>query len=148
MLLLPAVVKLKKQGKPTLPILLKFVAYITGIAIVIISICILFPYKIMNILFGEAYLTIAPLLWKYAIATSIFAISNIFAYYYLSIDKFLPVIFSGFFGILQIILIVLFHNTLEQVVHVQIIAMILLLLVQLSFFFLKDGRSLQRNTVV
>lgn len=134
MLLLPTVVKLKKEGKATAPILLKYVSYIAGIAALIIVGCVLFPTQIVQILFGENYLEITPLLWKYALATGIFALSNIFAYYYLSLDKYIPVVLSGIFGMLQVVLIVFFHKNLAQVVHVQIMAMVLLLLVQLSFF--------------
>ncbi|MCG1036564.1 oligosaccharide flippase family protein [Polaribacter sargassicola] len=141
MLLLPKVVQLKKDGKDTLPILLKYVVYIGVIAATIVISCFLFPDEIIKILFGNEYISVSSLLWKYASATGIFAISNIFAYYYLSLDKYVPVVLSGIFGMLQIILVVLFHNSLEQVVHVQIIAMVLLLIVQLSFFFFKDSKS-------
>ena len=141
MLLFPTVVQLKKDGKPTLPILLKYVGYIAFIAITIVASCFFFPTEIIKILFGSEYLSISPLLWKYASATGIFAISNIFAYYYLSLDKYVPVVLSGIFGMLQIVLVILFHDTLEQVVHVQIIAMVLLLIVQLSFFFFKDSKT-------
>ena len=147
MLLLPTVVKLKKEGEPTLPILLKYVGYISIVAISIIVVCFIFPEQIIILLFGSDYFKIAPLLWKYALATGIFAISNIFAYYYLSLDKYIPVIVSGFFGMLQIVLIIFFHKNLEQVVHMQILAMILLLFIQLSFFFLKDKSiSIKRDT--
>ena len=138
MLLLPKVVQLKKEGKPTLPILLKYAGYIAFIAFLIVTSCFLFPNEIIGILFGSEYVSISSLLWKYALATGIFAISNIFAYYYLSLDKYIPVVLSGVFGMLQIVLIVLYHETLEQVVHVQIVAMILLLILQLSFFFFED----------
>ena len=141
MLLLPTVVKLAKEGKSTTPILFKYVSYIATIATIIVLSCLLFPTQIVTILFGTQYLEIAPLLWKYAIATSIFALSNIFAYYYLSLDKYVPVIFSGLFGMLQVVLIVFFHENLAQVVYVQIIAMILLLFVQLGFFFYEDKKS-------
>ncbi|WP_370397975.1 sugar isomerase [Tenacibaculum dicentrarchi] len=140
MLLLPTVVQLKKEGKSTAPILLKYVGYIFIIATTIVTSCYFFPEQIIAILFGDEYMAITPLLWKYAIATGIFAISNIFAYYYLSLDKYIPVVISGLFGMLQIGLIILFHKNLEQVVHVQILAMVLLLLMQLSFFFLKDKK--------
>ncbi|SOU87213.1 sugar isomerase [Tenacibaculum dicentrarchi] len=140
MLLLPTVVQLKKEGKSTAPILLKYVCYIFIIATTIVTSCYFFPEQIIAILFGDEYMAITPLLWKYAIATGIFAISNIFAYYYLSLDKYTPVVISGLFGMLQIGLIILFHKNLEQVVHVQILAMVLLLLMQLSFFFLKDEK--------
>jgi len=74
------------------------------------------------------------LLWKYALATSIFAIANIFAYYFLSIDQYIPVIISGLFGVLQMVLVIFFHESLAQVVHMQIIAMVLLLIIQCLFF--------------
>lgn len=147
MLLLPEVVQLKKDGKATLPILLKYVGYIGAIAITIIVGCALFPNQIIQILFGDGYLEIGSLLWKYALATGIFAISNIFAYYYLSLDKYIPVIFSGIFGMLQIVLVVLFHNSLTQVVHVQIIAMFVLLFVQLLFFFLSNLKEVKNKFI-
>ncbi|MGK0235862.1 MAG: O-antigen/teichoic acid export membrane protein [Psychroserpens sp.] len=138
MLLLPTVIELKKDGKSTVPILLKYVSYIATIASLIIVSCFLFPQQIINILFGNEYVSIAPLLWKYALATGVFAISNIFAYYYLSIDRYIPVILSGLFGMLQVLCIVFFHDSLEQIVHVQIITMILLMIMQLSFFFFSN----------
>ena len=138
MLLLPTVIELKKDGKSTVPILLKYVSYIAAIASLIIVSCFLFPQQIINILFGGEYISIEALLWKYALATGIFAISNIFAYYYLALDIYIPVILSGLFGMLQVVCIVFFHDSLEQVVHVQIITMILLMIMQLSFFFFSN----------
>lgn len=144
MLLLPTVVQLKKQGISTRPILFKYIIYIVIIAASIVLACYFFPNQIINILFGNEYIEIASLLWKYAFATGVFAVSNIFAYYYLSLDKYVPVIFSGIFGMLQIALIVQFHASLEQIVHVQIFAMILLLGVQIIFFILNDMISKKR----
>jgi O-antigen/teichoic acid export membrane protein len=138
MLLLPTVIQLKKEGKPTVPILLKYVSYIAAIATLIIVSCFLFPQQIIRILFGGEYVSIAPLLWKYALATGVFAISNIFAYYYLSLDKYIPVVLSGLFGMLQVVFIIFFHDSLAQVIDVQIGAMILLLIMQLSFFFISN----------
>ena len=144
MLLLPTVVQLKKQGISTRHILFKYIIYIVIIAASIVLACYFFPNQIINILFGNEYIEIASLLWKYAFATGVFAVSNIFAYYYLSLDKYVPVIFSGIFGMLQIALIIQFHASLEQIVHVQIFAMILLLGVQIIFFILNDMISKKR----
>ena len=134
MLLLPAVVELQKEGKETASVLFKYVGYIAAISATIVVVCLICPELIINILFGEAYISMAPLLWKYAIATSMFAISNIFAYYYLSLDKYVPVIISGVFGMLQVVLVVFFHDSLSEVVHMQIVAMALLLVIQILFF--------------
>lgn len=134
MLLLPTVVQLKKEGQATAPILFKYVGYIAAIATAIVIGCALFPETAITMLFGDSYITMAPLLWKYALATGLFAISNIFAYYYLSLDRYIPVVISGVFGMLQMGLVIFFHDSLEQVVHMQIIAMVLLLVIQVIFF--------------
>jgi O-antigen/teichoic acid export membrane protein len=144
MLLLPTVVQLKKEGKATAPILLKYVGYIATIASVIVLCCSLFPETVITLLFGKSYLAIAPLLWKYALATGLFAVSNIFAYYYLSLDRYIPVIFSAIFGMLQMGLVIFFHESLEQVVHMQIVAMILLLVFQIIYFVLDSKTQLKK----
>ncbi|WP_298147728.1 sugar isomerase [Flavobacterium sp.] len=135
MLLLPEVIEKHKNEEDTAPTLLRYVGYVVMLAAVITSVCFLFPDFVVLLLFGKSYLSIAPLLWKYALATSIFAVANIFAYYFLSTGKFLPVIISALLGLTQIILIVLFHNSLEQVVEMQIISMLVLLFFQLLFYF-------------
>ncbi len=135
MLLLPKVVQLHKEGKPTTSVLSKYILYIGVLAFIIVVSCYLFPTLVVQLLFGDAYVSIAPLLWKYAIATSLFAISNIFAYYFLSLDNYIPVIFSALFGVIQIVLIVFFHENLQQVVFMQMYAMTLLLVFQLVYFF-------------
>lgn len=142
MLLLPKVIQLKKEGKNTQPILMKYVFYIALLSTVIVAGTYLFPETIVYLMFGDKYITIAPLLWKYAMATSIFAIANIFAYYFLSIDKYFPVVVSAILGLTQIGLIILFHNTLEQVVEMQIIAMLFLLVVQLCFYMYQNKKIL------
>ncbi|WP_299605883.1 sugar isomerase [uncultured Aquimarina sp.] len=137
MLLLPAVIEKKKLGEATAPILVKYVGYVVGLASVVVLGCYLFPELAIHLLFGDAYLSMAPLLWKYAVATALFAVSNIFAYYFLSLDQYIPVVVSGLLGISQILLIVFFHSSLLEVVVVQIIAMAVLLVIQLIYFFFK-----------
>ncbi|WP_075343655.1 oligosaccharide flippase family protein [Tenacibaculum agarivorans] len=141
MLLLPAVVNKQKDGLPHGPILLKYVGYISLLSCIIVIVSFLFPEFVVNILFGEAYIEISPLLWKYALATSIFAVSNVFAYYFLSIDQYIPVVITGLLGVTQVLLITYFHKDLEEVVVMQIIAMSILLAVQLLFFFTKTSKS-------
>jgi O-antigen/teichoic acid export membrane protein len=138
MLLLPKVVSLRKQGEATAPLLMKYVGYISVFALLITTLAFLFPQTAVLLLFGDAFTSIANLLGWYALATSLFAISNIFAYYFLSLDKYMPILFSGLMGIAQVVLIVFFHDSLFQVVLMQIIAMAVLLLLQLAYFYKKD----------
>ncbi|NAS10436.1 MATE family efflux transporter [Poritiphilus flavus] len=134
MLLLPKVVAREKAGEPTAPVLFKYVSYIGLITVLIVSGCYLFPELVIELLFGKAYLSMAPLLWQYALATSLFAIANIFAYYFLSLDQYVPVILSGLIGLSQILLVIFFHSSLQMVVQVQIVAMLALLVTQLIYF--------------
>ncbi len=138
MLLLPTVVQKHRDGEPTIPILFKYVGYIGLLAIGIVAACYLFPEMIINLLFGDAYMDIASLLWQYALATSLFALSNIFAYYFLSLDHYIPVILSGILGLSQIALIILFHSSLTMVVQIQIVVMVALLVAQLIYFYSKS----------
>ncbi len=140
MMLLPQVIQKQKNGEATSPILFKYISYISLLAVVIVIACYLFPNLIINLMFGGAYLEMTSLLWQYALATSLFAISNIFTYYFLSLDKYMPVILSGVLGLSQIVLVVLYHNSLKTVVQMQIIAMSVLLILQLIYFFNKNSK--------
>ncbi|CAL2091635.1 Sugar isomerase [Tenacibaculum sp. 190524A05c] len=135
MLLLPAVVSKQKDGIPHRNVLLKYVGYVTILSACIVFVTYLFPEFVVTILFGKEYIEIAPLLWQYALATSIFAVSNVFAYYFLSLDQYVPVVITGILGITQVVLIIFFHTSLKEIVTVQIIAMVILLIVQLLFFY-------------
>lgn len=140
MLLLPKVIQMKKDNQDTLPILLKYVGYIAVLSSLIVGFTALFPEFVVSVMFGKEYVSISFLLWKYALATSLFAVANIFAYYYLSLNQYFPVVVSAVLGSTQIGLIVAYHNSLEQVVHMQIIAMVILLFFQLCYFFYKNKK--------
>ena len=141
MLLLPKVIEQRKQGQPTFPILKTYVGYTVLLSGAIVISCFLFPQLAVNLLFGSAYISIAPLLGWYAVATSLFAISNLFAYYFLSIEKYMPVIFTGVMGIVQVVLIMNYNEDLQEVVWMQIIAMGVLLILQLTYFFISHYKQ-------
>lgn len=138
MLLLPEVIQRQKQGLKTAPILFRYVAYIGTLSFGIVLISLLFPKYIITLMFGDAYLSMAPLLWQYALATSLFAIGNIFSYYFLSLNEYVPIMVSGVMGIIQVAMITIFHSSLSIVVQVQILAMTMLLVFQVLFFIKKN----------
>ena len=61
--------------------------------------------------------------------------------YFLSLNQYSPVILSGLLGFSQVVLIMLYHDNLETVVHMQIIAMVILLVAQLLFFIIKNKKD-------
>ena len=141
MLLLPKVIKANKHNENTLVIFKKYLSYIGFLAVTITVLCHVFPEQIITVLFGKQFLDIAPLLSSYALATSLFAIANVFAYYFLCLEKYLPIFFALLMGIGQIVFIIWFHETLQEVVYMQIVAMGFLLLMQLAYFFYQMSRA-------
>jgi len=141
MLLMPSVIQKQKDGEPTAPVLFKYVLFIGVLSALIVVTCFIMPETIIRLMFGEAYLVVSPLLWQYALATSLFAVSNIFAYYFLSLNQYAPVILSGLLGLSQVFLIMIYHDSLGIVVQVQIIVMTILLIAQLIFFIVKNKTS-------
>lgn len=140
MLLLPKVVAARKSGEDPQPMMLKYLKYIVLLCCVIVVFTFLFPTFSVKVLFGSQYLQIAPLLGWYAIATGLFAISNVFAYYFLSLDRYLPILLAAVMGMAQVALIVLWHNDLFQVVQMQVIAMFILLVLQSTYFRIYSSR--------
>lgn len=144
MILLPKVISLHHQGVETKNVLLTYMFYIFILASSIVLVTYLFPNQAILLLFGEQYLSVADLLWKYALATSLFALSNIIAYYYLSINIYWPILFSAIFGFLQIYLVAVYHNNLHTVVEMQIVAMAFLFIAQLLFFLYQQKKTVRR----
>ena len=145
MLLLPEVVKLQKEGKDTKKLFFKYLGMITALTTGVVIVNLLFPKLIISILFGDAYMEVAHLLWKYALASSLFALANVFVYYFLSLDKYMPVLLSGVFGIVQLTAIFVWHSSLEMVVNVQIAIMLSLLIFQALYFLRQMKLSIHRK---
>ncbi|MBX2817358.1 MAG: hypothetical protein KTR24_15225 [Saprospiraceae bacterium] len=82
------------------------------------------------------YLAMAGLLWKYALATTLFAIANIFVYYFLALKQYVPVIITACFALLQLVGIILYHHSLAQVVMVQMVMMSFLCISQWGYFLM------------
>jgi len=148
MLLLPQVLKCRKEGKNAVPVLKKYLGYISLLSIAIVSFTFLFPDGAVTVLFGEQYQSISYLLGWYALATSFFALSNIFAYYFLSIDRYQPIIITAVFGMLQVIGIIFFHDSLFEVVMAQVYVMAALLVAQVTYFGYDQYQSKNTQTTL
>lgn len=145
MLLLPEVVKRHKEGLDTKNIFFKYLGMISALVTAVVITTTLFPNLIIQVLFGSAYSEVAGMLWKYALASALFALANVFVYYFLSLDRYLPVAVSGVFGVLQLAVIFFQHNSLEMVVEAQIYVMLGLLILQSGYFLYQNKTSIHRK---
>lgn len=128
-LLFPKVIQKERDGLPHNKLFWSALAIVGSIGAVIVLACYFFPTLIISVLFGNEYLVVSDLLWIYAISTTLFACANVFAYYHLSLNNYLPVVLTVLAGILQLVLINQFHDTLLQIIQVQLGLMGLLLVV-------------------
>lgn len=94
----------------------------------------LFPDLIIELLFSPKYFVIAPLLGMFGLFIAVYTVCALFANFYLSIHKTSSSIIVLIAAILQIILISIFHATLQQVILVSI-SVCLVLLISLLLYY-------------
>jgi len=95
----------------------------------------LLPRLMVRLLFGDDYLPAAQHLWLFAIFLSLYSLTYLLVNSYLSIKRvkvvFLPVVAA----ILQVVLILIFHQTVAQVALMSVISLTLLLVSLLGYSF-------------
>ncbi len=119
----PIVAQKQKMGEPHGHLLWISLGIVVGVSTPVILLTLIAPEFVVRILFGEKYLGVASLLWLYALATSLYAMANVVINYRLSLGMGKETGFAIAAGLAQVLGIILFHRTLEQVVIVQVVVM-------------------------
>ncbi len=125
--LFPKVIELEKKGEPHKHLFWSSMFLVFAFGLSISFVCYAFDTTAVRILFGEAYLGVSNLLWQYALSITIFSCATVFVYYHVSLDNYLPVWISLIIGIVQIIFIQHRHESIQEVVTIQLCMMCLLL---------------------
>jgi O-antigen/teichoic acid export membrane protein len=108
----------------------------------------LFPEFVINILFGNEYFAIKPLLGFFAIFMTLFSLVYIIAFYHASVKRVRFIYFLILFNLVEILLIWFNHNSLEQVVML-LLWMVWVLFISLMFYtFLKDERPFNSDSSI
>jgi len=130
-LLVPLVARRQALNQPTRPILLLLVGGGVGVCGLLILIAAAFAPSILGVLYGQAYVTAASLLAPYALAASLYTLTNLVITYQIALgsggETWMPIAA----GTAQILAVIVFHDSLAQVITVQIILMSLLFCVVL-----------------
>jgi O-antigen/teichoic acid export membrane protein len=125
--LFPKIIEKEKKGEPHAQYFWGSLSIVGLFGIGITLGCYFLGDLVVSIMFGEAYLSTASLLWQYAIATTLFSCANVFVYYHMSLENYIPVVISLIVGILQVVGIFFFHESMLEIIHVQIAVMGLML---------------------
>lgn len=116
--LFPAAAAAGAKGERATPILRTGMSYVGMISLVMTVAYFLFPTLVITLMFGADYKDIAPLLWPFAIAMSLFTLIGTYAKYELATGStsFAVPLLVG--TALEVALLVLFHPSLLAVVAV------------------------------
>jgi O-antigen/teichoic acid export membrane protein len=95
----------------------------------------------LGMVFGPAYSGLATPLALYAVVTTLFAVSNLFATYHLSTGNSTPSAMLLLGGLLQSILLFAKHGSIDDLVRMQLIAMLALTLCVTGYHFLRASTS-------
>lgn len=112
---------------------------VTGLVVSsVILLYFLFPQLVLSLLYGEKYFAGIPMLVPYAFFTGLLALNGLYINFFLSVNRNWSVLLPLIAAILQIIGIVVFHETIQSVIWVSI-SVATLLFIALSVYFLSTG---------
>jgi O-antigen/teichoic acid export membrane protein len=125
-LLVPLIARRQALNEPTRSILYLLIGGGTAACGTLLVISLLFAPAILRLMYGEPYVPAAGLLPAYGLAASLYTLTNLMVSYRIALgrgsESWMPLLA----GIIQIIAILMFHETLEQVILVQIVLMAVL----------------------
>ena len=103
----------------------------------------LLPNLVVGIIFGQRFNSISSLLYLAAIFGTAYSLANLFAQYYISREE--PVAMTSlFFLVIQVVGIVIFHQSFAQILLVGTVASAGLFLTYLMYFMWKNQRLVGR----
>ncbi len=119
----PMIVEKYEKGERYQGLFWKSIGIVTLLSGIALVIYFLFPEFVVGLLYGADYLPMAGLLGFVGIFMALYSILNVVVQFFLSVKSY-TFLYSFIIGMIgQIILVVLFHNTIEQVILMMNISM-------------------------
>lgn len=113
---------------------------IAAISIVILILFLALPELIVTILFGSKYLMVAPYLGLFGLVMLCVALSRALVNYFMAVHNNRFIYPFGILAVVQIVLIVLFHQNILQIIY-SLLASSVLLLVSLAIIYLTQAKK-------
>jgi O-antigen/teichoic acid export membrane protein len=140
----PIVAQRFHRGEAHRPLYYLSLGIVLAGSLAIIGVTALFPEQIVILLFGDAYIAIAPLLWVYATATMFYALANVVINYRLSIGSTGGTYLAITTGAAQVLALWMWHDSLAQIVWIQVGLMGVLFVVLLVWDWVSHFMSTRR----
>lgn len=123
----PYVAKKFSQGQSVKKIFIFSLLLTASISFCIILAYYFLPQIFINVLYGREYLQGAPILWIFGVSMGLLSLSTLFIQFFLSIEKSKVVFIFVLTAILQAVLILMIHNSILEVLKINILTTALLL---------------------
>lgn len=135
--LFPLASEKQSKGEDYRRIILLGLGLVLLVSVGISGIYFLLPKLMINILYGQAYLSAAGNLGFFAIFISLYSLCVLFLNYYLSISKTKIISLALLAALVQIMLISIFHQSINQIIQVNI-GVAFFLFMGLLLYFLRS----------
>src|SRR3989344_4563940 len=143
----PKVVELNTKKLPSKGILLKSLGIVFAFCGLATMFYFIFPRFTVNLLFGKEFLSVVPLLGRFAIFMGLLSLIYVLIFYNLSVHKKSFIYILIFFNIMEIVLFYFFHASINQVVSVLLwLAIALFIILMIYTFIVTKDETLNSNT--
>lgn len=139
MVMFPKVVELNIDKKPSKFLLHKSILLVLAFCVPVTLFYLLFPNFTVNLLYGGAYLSVANLVWVYALFMTIFCVVYLLGFYNLSVGNFKFIYLILFFDVVELVMILLFHDNLAQIIYNLLIMVSVLFLTAVTYTEVTNG---------
>jgi O-antigen/teichoic acid export membrane protein len=139
----PKTSALYESGRGSNRVLCKGLAGILLITGLVVLVYGLFPREITGFLFSSKYAAISPYLLPYSLAMALFSIAFLMVHYLLSLRRMNVGYGMLAAAILQIIIMVVFHDGISQLVNVMLLVSFITTIITFLFYF-TDRRAVRR----
>jgi O-antigen/teichoic acid export membrane protein len=121
----PVSIQRKTQNKNIAPLLKKSLFFVSVMCIVALLFTLIFPRFVLRIISGRVLVECVPLVRFIIFPMVLFALNYIFIFYNLSLNNIRFIIHIFIISLLQILFIVLFHQTLYEIISILFLSSLL-----------------------
>ena len=132
----------KSGGFPYILPLVGSLLISVSISLVILMLFYLLPDFIVNILFGKKYTLVVPNLTHFSFFIALHSLNYLITYFLLSVSQYRSLIYLFIIAVFQWLLLGLFHNSITQVINVNLAVSAVYFLFAFYFFLLKEFSGL------
>lgn len=130
------------SGLPYILPLLGTLVVTLGVSSLMIFINFFFPKLVIGILFGAKYYGAASYLGIFSFFITIFTVNSILTHFFISVSYYKPLPFLFLAPILQTILMLFFHQTISQIIWINIFTSLVYFFIALPSLWIKEKQTI------